>query len=189
MENQAMTLPIVSERLVLRRYTHDDIPDVLELACQPSVAKEFSHTIEATEDGVQAYIDLQNSYQPFQKDTVFELAIERQADGKVIGLVGMIREDYGQAEIGWAIGVEHRGQGYATEAARALMGYGFTSLGLHRIHADASTDNLASWRIMERLGMRREGLLREAFYEGGKWADRYIYGILADEWRDAGISC
>ena len=183
-----MTLLIVTERLFLRRYTHDDIPDLLELASQPSVAKEFSETVQATEEGVRTYIDLQNSYQPFEKDKVFDLAIERQEDGKVIGLVGMIREDHGQAEIGWAIGVEHRGQGYATDAARALMDYGFTSLGLHRIHADASTDNIASWRIMERLGMRREGLLRQAVYEGGKWLDRYIYGIVADEWRGGGGS-
>jgi ribosomal-protein-alanine N-acetyltransferase len=183
-----MTLPIVTERLVLRRYTHDDIPDVLALARQHSVAGKFSQTIQATEEGVRAYIDWQNSSQPFERDKVFELAIERREDGKVIGLVGMIREDPGQAEIGWAIGVEHRGQGYATEAARALMDYGFTSLGLHRIHADASTDNIASWRIMERLGMRREGLLRQAVYEGGKWLDRYIYGMLADEWRGSGGS-
>jgi RimJ/RimL family protein N-acetyltransferase len=183
-----MTLPIVTERLVLRRYRYDDIPDLLVLASQPSVAKEFSHAIQATEESVRAYIDRQNSYQPFEQDKVFELAIERQEDGKVIGLVGMIREGHGQAEIGWAIGVEHRGQGYATEAARALVAYGVALLGLHRIHADTSTDNLASWRIMERLGMRREGLLREAFYEGGKWADRYIYAILADEWRDPGAA-
>jgi len=61
------------------------------------------------------------------------------------------------------------------------MNYGFKSLGLHRIHADTSTENPASWRIMERLGMRREGLLRGAVYEEGKWVDRYVYGVLVDE--------
>ena len=66
-----MTLLIVTERLVLRRYTHDDIPDLLELASQPSVAKEFSETVQVTEEGVRTYIDLQNSYQPFEKDKVF----------------------------------------------------------------------------------------------------------------------
>ena len=179
-------LPIVTERLVLRRYTHDDIPDVLGFASQPSVAGVTSRRIPATEEGVRKYIDLQNSYQPFEEDKVFELAIERKEDGKVIGLLGLIHQDGGQGEVGWALGVEYRGQGYATEAARALMDYGFKSLGLHRIHADTSTENPASWRIMERLGMRREGLLRGAVYEEGEWVDRYVYGVLADEWSDAG---
>jgi RimJ/RimL family protein N-acetyltransferase len=183
-----MTLPIVTERLVLRRFKHDDIPDVLKFASQPSVAKVTSKRIEATEKGVRKYIDLQNSYQPFEKDKVFELAIEQKEDGKVIGLLGLICQDHGQGEMGWALGDEYRGQGYATEAARALMDYGFNSLGLHRIHADTSTDNLAACRIMERLGMRREGLLRGAVHEEGKWVDRYIYGMLADEWRDTGAS-
>ncbi len=183
-----MTLPIVTERHVLRRYTHDDIPDLLLFASQPSVASVTSERIPATEEGVRKYIDLQNSYQPFEKDKVFELAVERQEDGKVIGLLGLICRDHGQGEIGWALVVEHRGQGYATEAARALMDYGFTSLGLHRIHADTRCDNRASWRIMERLGMRREALLRGSAYEGGQWVDKYIYGMLGDEWRDTGAS-
>jgi len=183
-----MTLPIITERLVLRRYTYDDIPDVLRFASQPSVARVTSERIQATAEGVRRYIDLQNSYQPFESDKVFELAIERKADGKVIGLLGLICRDPGQGEMGWALGVEYRGQGYATEAAMALMDYGFNSLGLHRIHADTSTDNLASWRIMERLGMRREALLRGAVYEEAKWVDRYVYGLLADEWRDTAPS-
>jgi RimJ/RimL family protein N-acetyltransferase len=181
-----MTLPIVTERLVLRRYTYDDIPDVLRFASQPSVARVTSKRIPATEEGVRKYIDLQNSYQPFEKDEVFELAMERKEDGRVIGFLGFICGDHRQGEMGWALGEEYRGRGYATEAARALMDYGFNSLGLHRIHADTGTDNVASWRMMERLGMRREVLLKGAVYEEGKWDDRYVYGILADEWRDVG---
>ncbi len=147
-----MTLPIVTERLVLRRFTHDDIPDVLLFASQPSLAGVTSNRIQATEEGIRKHIDLQNSYQPFEKDKVFELAVERKEDGKVIGLVGLICQDHGQGEMGWALGVEHRGQGYATEAARALMDYGFNSLGLHRIYADTNSDNLASWRVFDRTG-------------------------------------
>ena len=183
-----MTLPIVTERLVLRRYTHDDIPDLLGFASQPSVASVTSRGIPATEKGVRGYIDLQNSYQPFEKDKVFELAVERKEDGRVMGLLGLIRGDHRQGEIGWALGAEYRGQGYATEAARALVDYGFSRLDLHRIHADTNSDNRASWKLMERLGMRREALLRGAVYEGGKWVDRVIYGLLVDEWREPGAS-
>jgi RimJ/RimL family protein N-acetyltransferase len=183
-----MTLPIVTERLVLRRYTHDDIPDVLGFVSQPSLAGVTLNRIQATKEGVRKYIDLQNAYQPFEKDKVFELAAERKEDRKVMGLVGLICQDHRQGEIGWALGVEYRGRGYATEAARALMDYGFNSLSLHRIYADTSCDNLASWRVMERLGMRREALLKGAVYKDGKWLDKYIYGILADEWHDTGAS-
>ncbi len=179
-----MALPITTERLVLRRYTHDDAEDVLEFASQPSVARVTSGNIEATEEGIRRYIDLQNSYQAFEKDKVFDLAIERKEDGKVIGLLTLIRRDHKKGVIGWALGVDYRGRGYATEAARALMGYGFRSLGLHRIEADTSSRNPDSLRLMERLGMRREAHLREAVYEDGEWLDTYIYATLAAEWRD-----
>lgn len=175
-----MTLPIVTERLVLRRYTYDDIPDVLEFVSHPSVGKATPE-IEATESGVRKYIDLQNSYQPFERGKCFDLAIERKQDGKVIGLLSLVCREHQQGEIGWALGVVYRGQGYATEAARALMAYGFTSLGLHRIHAGTDSGNPDSWQVMERLGMRREGYLREAAFEDGKRVDVVIYGMLADD--------
>jgi ribosomal-protein-alanine N-acetyltransferase len=183
-----MTLPIVTERLVLRRYTRADIPDVLAFASQPSVARVTARHIPATEEGVRKYIDLQNSYRPFEKDKVFELAVERKVDGKMIGLVGLIRRDLGQGEMGWALGAEYRGQGYGTEAAKALMDYGFRWLGLNRVHADTGIDNLASQRLMERLGMRREALLRGSVYQEGKCQDRVVYAILVDDWRDNAAS-
>ena len=117
---------------------------------------------------------------------MFELAVERREDGRVTGLVGLIRRDHRQGEVGWALGADYRGQGYATEAARALIDYGFSSLCLHRIHADTNSDNLASLRVMERLGMRHEAQLRDAVCSEGKWVDRVIYGILSDEWRGPG---
>jgi RimJ/RimL family protein N-acetyltransferase len=183
-----MTLPIITERLVLRRYAREDEADLLALAAQPEVAAVLCGRLPATEEGVRSYIDLQNSYQPFEKDQVFELAVARKDDGRVLGLVGMIRRDHRQGEIGWALAAEYRGQGYATEAARALIGYGINVLGLHRIHADTNGDNLRSLRLMERLGMRQEAQLRDAVHEEGNWLDRCIYGILADEWRAPGAS-
>ena len=183
-----MTLPITTERLVLRRYARADQADLLALAAQPEVAKILPGRMPATEAGVRDYIDLQNSYRPFEKDQVFELAVERKEDGRVIGLLGLIRRDPRQGEVGWALAAEYRGQGYATEAAGALIDYGFTKLGLHRIHADTNSDKLASLRLMERLGMRREAQLREAVWAEGKWLDRVIHGILADEWREPGVS-
>ena len=181
-----MTLPIITQRLVLRRYTPEDQADLLVLAAQPTVAAILSGRLPATEEGVRSYIDLQNSYSPFEKDKVFELAVERKEDGRVLGLVGLIHRDHRQGEIGWALAAEYRGQGYATEAASALMDYGFNTLDLHRLHADTNSDNAASRGVMERLGMRLEAQLRDAVWVEGKWVDRVIYGILAEEWRKPG---
>jgi ribosomal-protein-alanine N-acetyltransferase len=176
-----MSLPIETERLILRRYTRDDVEDILEFGSHPSVARA-TREIDATEAGVERYIDLQNSYQPFEKDRCFDLAIERQDNGKVIGLVTLIVRDHKQGEIGYALGVEHRGHGYATEAAQGLMAHGFLSLDLHRIYACTSSRNPDSWAVMERLGMRREGHSREAILEDGEWLDHLVYAILAREW-------
>lgn len=177
-----MTLPITTERLILRRFTYDDVHDVIAFASCPSVAVATPE-IEATEPGVRRYIDTQNSYQPFEHGKCFDLAIERKEDGRVIGLLSLVCREHKQGEIGYALGDEYRRQGYATEAARALISYGFTSLGLHRIHAGTESSNPGSWRVMENLGMRREAHLREAISRDDEWLNTIIYGILADEWQ------
>lgn len=150
-----MTLPIRSERLRLRRFTEADVKDVVDFVAHPSVAR-VTPEIEATERGVWKYIEMQNGYRPFEQDKCFDLALERLADGKVIGLLTLIRREERQGEIGYALGVTYRGQGYATEAARALINYAFSVLKLHRIQATTSSGNPGSYGVMERLGMRRE---------------------------------
>jgi RimJ/RimL family protein N-acetyltransferase len=177
-----MTLPIRTERLVLRRFTQDDVPDIIAFVSHPSVARATPE-IEPTESAVTKYVERQNAYQPFELGKCFDLALQRKKDGRVIGLLSLVCKEHRQGEIGWALGVDYRGQGYATEAAKALMTYGFASLGLHRIYATTSSANPGSWRVMERLGMRREAHLREAECRDGEWLDILIYGILAAEWQ------
>jgi diamine N-acetyltransferase len=177
-----VTLPITTERLTLRRFTYRDAEDLLRFASHPSVERIVVE-LEATEAGVRKYIDLKNSYRPFELGKCFDLAIERKDDGRVLGILSLICRDHGQAQIGWALAIDCRGHGYATEAAEALMAYGFHSLGLHRIWADTSTANQASRRLMERLGMRQEGHLREAEFRNGEYIDTLIYGLRAGEWQ------
>jgi RimJ/RimL family protein N-acetyltransferase len=177
-----MTLAIVTERLVLRRFTDNDIQDIVEIVSHPSVAR-ITPNLEANESKVKEYIDKQNFCQPFEKSEYCDLAIERKKDGKVIGLIGLMCEDHRQALIGWALGVDHRGNGYATEGARSLMMYGFCELGLHRIYAKTSHINTPSWKVMERVGMRKEAHLREAEFRDGEWIDVLIYAMLARDMR------
>jgi RimJ/RimL family protein N-acetyltransferase len=119
-----------------------------------------------------------------------------ELDGEVIGDLMLAIEDAWaqaevadrargvQAELGWCIDPAYGGRGYATEAVRALVRLCFEDLGLRRVTANCFADNVGSWRLMERLGMRRElHTRRESLHRSGKWLDGLGYAILADEWR------
>jgi ribosomal-protein-alanine N-acetyltransferase len=89
-------------------------------------------------------------------------------------------------EIGWALHPRYQRQGYTTEAAAALLRYGFETLRVHRVIATCQPENIPSWRVMEKLGMRREGHLRQCIQlHDEKWWDEYFYALLADEWFQA----
>jgi RimJ/RimL family protein N-acetyltransferase len=92
-----------------------------------------------------------------------------------------------EAELGWMFDPDYARQGYATEAIHATIGLCFDGLGLRRVHASCFADNTASWRLMERLGMRREEHSRAtALHRNGTWHDGLTYGLLRDEWPTAG---
>jgi RimJ/RimL family protein N-acetyltransferase len=89
-----------------------------------------------------------------------------------------------QAELGWVFSPDYAGQGYATEAVRELLRLCFADLGLRRVMANCFAANEASWRLMERVGMRRElYTVRESLHRSGAWLDGIGYALLADEWR------
>ena len=95
------------------------------------------------------------------------------------------RGDQPRAEIGYILGREHWGRGYAAEAQRRVVAHAFDDLGLHRLEADTHPDNAASSRSLERLGFRREGLLRERWEVAGEFSDSVLWGLLASEWRES----
>lgn len=159
---------------------------MINILSHPSVAR-VTLNLAANEPTIRQYIDKQLSYQPFEIDKYYDLAIEWVADGIVIGLLGLMHQEHQQALMGWALGIDFRGNGYVTEAARALIQYGFCELNLHRMYAKTSNINAASWKVMERVGMRKETQLREAELRDGKWIDVGIYAILGEEWLNQGI--
>jgi RimJ/RimL family protein N-acetyltransferase len=86
-------------------------------------------------------------------------------------------------EIGWILDPRHPGRGYATEGAAALLRYGFERLALHRVVATCQPENRPSWRVMEKLDMRREAHFRQCIHRGGEtWWDEYLYALLAEEY-------
>jgi RimJ/RimL family protein N-acetyltransferase len=127
-------------------------------------------------------------------DRADTLVIER--DGAVIGnLLVRIEDAWSQievreqaagtqAEIGWVLHPDHVGHGYATEAVGEVLRVCFNQLGLRRVVAGCFAGNVASWRLMERVGMRREQhSVRDALHRSGEWMDGYGYALLAEEWR------
>jgi RimJ/RimL family protein N-acetyltransferase len=89
-----------------------------------------------------------------------------------------------QAEIGWALDPAHQGQGYATEAVGEVLRICFDGLGLRRVTAGCFADNEPSWRLMERVGMRREEYsVADSLHRSGAWLDGMAYALLAEEWR------
>jgi ribosomal-protein-alanine N-acetyltransferase len=102
----------------------------------------------------------------------------------LIGSVTLFNLDFNhrRAEIGYALGREHWGQGYMNEALQALLAYAFETLDLHRIEADIDPRNIASIKTVERLGFKREGYLRERWQTNGEIQDAFFYGLLRREW-------
>ena len=120
--------------------------------------------------------------------TTRALALVLKAEGRLIGHLlfnpWFAPRTY---EIGWVLNRRYHGSGYAMEAAVALLRYGFETLRLHRVIATCQPENVASWRVMEKLGMRREAHFRKCIARGeATWWDEFVYAILAEEWFDAG---
>ena len=120
---------------------------------------------------------------------VYEFAIMlKKENGKMIGNCGLYMDDEKRATamLGWYIHRDYWNQGYATEAVKALLKFGFEDLELHRIHAECNTDNIASARVMEKVGMRREGhFIKNRFDRVGDrkmWYSEFFYGILREEY-------
>ena len=110
-------------------------------------------------------------------------AVTDAANGTLVGAVSLaLTPVHGGAELGYWIGEPAWGRGYATEAAAALCAYAFAKLGVHRIQARHFTGNQASGRVMQKLGMRREGILRGAVRKADRFEDLALYAVLAPEW-------
>jgi RimJ/RimL family protein N-acetyltransferase len=173
-------LPLRTPRLVLRDYRLADFAAACTYACDPEVSL---HSTWGPNDEAQTQAWLESAIEGARQKPRpdYELAIEFQ--GHVIGTahLGLIDPANRGGVLGYTLRRSAWGQGLATEAARALLELGFGSLGLHRIHATASPLNLASHRVLEKLGMRREALLVKNVLQRGRWRDSVVYALLEEE--------
>jgi RimJ/RimL family protein N-acetyltransferase len=112
----------------------------------------------------------------------FQYAVELKPDHRHIGDVGVnLNDNRMQAEIGYTLAPDRQGHGYATEAVRAVLDRLFTVQGLHKVTAECDARNVASIRLLERLGFTREGLLRRHTWIKGEWTDDLLYGLLEED--------
>lgn len=175
-------MQLITPRLILREFTADDYPALREIETCPET--HFYEKGTPSEEQTREYLRrVQEDAQKIPR-TQIRLAVTLAADGLLIGRVRLSLQtpETREWEIGWAVHPAHWRRGYAAEAARCLAGYAFSQLGAHRLVAFCNANNAASARVMEKLGMRRDGLLREALLWHGAWADEFVYAVLEREW-------
>ena len=169
--------PIQTPRLILRRMSLSDGPAIHRYMSDPVVTRWLPEGL-LDEAKAQAFAR-RNAGRSWTA-----LAVVERETGELVGHM-VFHPWFGHAtrEIGWAVAADRQGRGYATEAARALIDFAFGPLACHRVIATCQPDNVASWRVMEKLGMRREAHFRQALHQdSGEWWDEYFYALLADEY-------
>ena len=169
-------------RLRLRPLVRADAPALARLRDDPEVALHQSWERYSEADATWL-IDQVADGSPGTPGKWFQWAIERRADAVLLGDCGLkTLDDPRLGEIGYTLGHAHHGQGYASEAVRALLTHAFEVLGMHRISASIDAENHASIALCERLGLRREAHHRRSAWFKGRWCDDLIYAVLHDEW-------
>jgi RimJ/RimL family protein N-acetyltransferase len=179
---------LTTERMILRDFNEADWDAVYAYQRQPLYLRYYEwqeRTPEAVREFIQMFID-QQQVQPRCK---FQLAVTLKANGQLIGNCGIRKPfaDDQEASIGYEFASDQWGQGYATEAAQAVLRFGFTELGVQRVWAECLAENVGSARVLEKIGMHQANRLRENTYFKDRWWDTLIYAIRYEEWQAQSI--
>jgi RimJ/RimL family protein N-acetyltransferase len=176
---------LVEARVALRRFRPGDLAAFVAYRSSAEVARYQSWDAPYPRAAGERFIADMMARQPDTAGEWFQFAVIVRSTGELAGdcAARPDADDPRQAEIGFTIAPEHQRRGYATEAVRALLGYLFGTRGKHRVTASCDERNQASARLLERLGMRLEGHLRESTWAKGEWTDDLLYALLDHEWR------
>ncbi len=177
---------IRTERLLLRRFREGDLDRLAATRALPEVARYLPFE-PATRGQVEETLARRIAATALEKDDDwFVLAVERQADGLLLGDVTVFLRslEHAQVEVGWIFHPDAGGQGYATEASRALVDLAFDTIGAHRVFARVDARNTSSAALCSRLHMRQEAHFRESELFKGAWGDELVFALLATEHRN-----
>jgi len=171
-----------TERLKLREFTESDWQAVLAYQNDPRYLRYYPWQ-RRTEAEVRAFIQVFIEWQAYLQRYKFQWALILKSNAQLIGNAGIRKDNVAdhKAELGYEIDPQFWGMGYASEAARAVRDFGFQELGLRRIWANCLEQNLASRRVLEKIGMQPEGTLRDHEYFKERYWNTWIYAILVNE--------
>ena len=179
-QTDAGPVQLRTERLLLRPFALEDVDDVYAYASDPEWARYLFLRVPEPYRRRDAEEFIASSLlAPWRTNPAFAIVLGTTVIG---GINLRIDEAEEIAALGYAIAKPHWGNGLAPEAARAVIDWGFTQHGLSKVYATADLRNRRSWRVMEKLGMRREGVLRSHRKERGDRANEVYYGVLREEW-------
>ncbi|MDG5789241.1 GNAT family protein [Evansella sp. AB-P1] len=170
-----------TDRLVLRKVTMEDVSTIFKYGSDEEVSRyvtwDIHRTIADSEEFVKFVLN------QYENKKIAPWAMELKENGKLIGTVDFVswQTKHHTAEIGYVIAKEFWGNGYTTEAAKAIITFGFEKMDLVRIQARCFTENVASQRVMEKVGMTYEGLHRKAMLIKGKHRDLKMFAVLKED--------
>lgn len=179
-------MELISNRLILREFSHADFEEVHLYASNIENIKYMIWGPNTEEDTIEFLEEcIENSNR--KPRTQYDFAVVLKESGKVIGGCGIyLNETLDEGMLGWILNKNYWKQGYMTEAGKELVRFSFEDLKLHRLYSYCDSENYGSFRVMENLGMRREGhIIKSRKFTGyaDKYRDEFIYGILEEEWK------
>lgn len=170
---------IETERLILSQLKEEDLPFVTEYL-QDKIFSDVTSNIPYPYTGEHAKFWMKMSRESFENNTGYTFAV-RNKEGQILGAIGLHDRDDDKAELGYWMGKPFWNKGYITEAATALIDFGFNELQINKIYATYFLDNPTSGRIMEKIGMEKEALLKQHLKKDGKYIDVMMYSILKNK--------
>lgn len=167
-----------TERLILRKIRYDDIDDIHTYASNPEVSKYVFWSAHETRAATEEYVKMVLAL--YEQGEIAPWGIHFKEDNKLIGTVDFVswQPQHKTAEIGYALSVDYWGRGIATEAAKELIRFGMKEMDLVRVQAKSLVANIGSERVMEKAGMKFEGILRNFIFVKGAHYDVKMYSII-----------
>ena len=178
------SLPVLeTPRLILRQMERSDAMDMYEYARLQETSRYLLWSPHPSPEYTRAYLSMIGRF--YRKGQFFDWAVVDKNSGRMIGTCGFAKLDQKHqiGEIGYVLNPSYHGRGYATEAASAVIRYGFEVLGLNRIEGRYMVENIASRRVMEHCGLVFEGVLRESMMIKGRFRDIGMCALLASDYR------
>ncbi len=179
-----LVYPLSTERLLIRALTADDVDRHYVLFSNPDVVR-YLYFGPFDRAGAEEHLARRSIMDLPEEGGWINFGLEVKGEGVLIGelAMGFISATHRHYEVGYVLDPAYAGHGYATEGAAEIVELAFSGLGAHRVSGRLDARNGASARVLEKLGMRREGLFIENEYVKGEWTDELVYAILAPEWR------